>query len=88
MLLIKLTDRVQLSRLCHSRLILVRRTFVFINLQSIVCLKTVDLILLRSDFFSNMGVFDYDEALNLRKLQEIHERKVVALQESHNRLHE
>ena len=33
-----------------------------------------------------MGMLDEDEALMLHKLQEIHEEKAIALEESHNLL--
>jgi hypothetical protein len=33
-----------------------------------------------------MGMLDEDEVLVLQKLQEIHEKKAIALEESHNRL--
>jgi hypothetical protein len=35
---------------------------------------------------STMGMLDEDEALMLQKLQEIREKKAIALEESHNRL--
>jgi hypothetical protein len=35
-----------------------------------------------------MGMFDENETLALHKLQEIHEKNVVSLQECHNWLHE
>jgi hypothetical protein len=33
-----------------------------------------------------MGMLDEDEALMLHKLQEIHEEKAIALEESHNQI--
>jgi hypothetical protein len=33
-----------------------------------------------------MGMLDEDEVLVLQKLQEIHEKKAITLEESHNRL--